>query len=88
MSGKNNIYAYSGTNMRSGKKYNYTSISNFIKERKTSLGDQLKIFIKTDQDVDYKSTVNMLDQMAINNIKKYSLIGQNENEKNFIKQLK
>jgi biopolymer transport protein ExbD len=84
----NNIYAYSGTNISNGKKYNYNSINSLLKKRKNSLGDHFIVFIKTDANVQYKSTVDMLDQMTINDIKKYSLTELNDNEKSFIKQIK
>ncbi len=84
----NNIYAYSGTNISNGEKYNSNSISTLLKKRKNSLGDHFIVFIKTDSNVQYKSTVDMLDQMTINDIKKYSLTELNDNEKSFIKQIR
>lgn len=85
---ENNIYAYSGTNINSGKKYNYNSISSFLKEKKIATGNQLSVIIKPGAGGTYKNTVDMLDQMAINDIKNYTLTDQREIEKNFIKQLK
>ena len=85
---ENNIYAYSGTNIYSGNKYNYNSIRNFLKEKKTKMGNRFGVFIKEGGPGNYKNTVNMLDQMAINDIKNYSMAVPTESEKNFIKQLK
>lgn len=85
---ENNIYAYSGTNINNGKKYNYNSIRNFLKEKKTKTGNQLRVIIKAGTPGNYKNTVNILDQMAINDIKKYALADPTGSEKNFIKELK
>ena len=82
------IYAYSGTNLNSGNKYNYNSIRNLLKERKTKMGNRFGVFIKEGDAGNYKNTTNMLDQMAINDIKNYTLAETTESEKNFIKQLK
>ena len=85
---QNNIYAYSGTDISKGKKYNNVFISKLLREKAAIAGTQLKIFIKEDKSVGYKSTVDILDQMTRNNIKQYFLTELNDNEKNFIKQIR
>ena len=85
---ENNIYAYSGQNMKNGKKYNYNSISKFLKQKKGAAGNQFSVIIKAAAGGTYKNTVDILDQMAINDIKNYVLTDQSEIEKNFLKELK
>lgn len=82
------IYAYSGNNITKGNVCTKTSLENLIKNKKAIAGDRLKIFIKTDEKTDYKSTVDILDQMTANNIKKYFLSEMNTEQKNFIKHLR
>ncbi len=47
--------------------------------------DSLVIVIKPANEASYKATVDILDQMTINHIEKYSMTDLNKKEKEFLK---
>jgi hypothetical protein len=47
--------------------------------------DSLLVMIKPTKEASYKATVDILDLMAINSIKKYSMTDLNKQEKEFLK---
>ena len=81
MYNRDNIYAYPGSDINNGMKYTYSSVSDFLKQKKATAGNELRVLIKAGGDGNYKSTVNILDQMTINHIKYYTLSDQSEKEK-------
>ncbi|HLK30626.1 MAG TPA: hypothetical protein VKT28_18755 [Puia sp.] len=80
------IYAYSGTNIKSGEKYTYNQFRKFLLDKK-SRGD-IYVIIKPSKSCTYKNTVNMLDEMTIDNIKKYALVDLTKDEEKYLEELK
>jgi biopolymer transport protein ExbD len=78
----NKIYYYSGkfsTNAVIGKT-GFKEIRNIIKEKNKSVGPGFVVLIKGDVKSTYKNTVDMLDEMAINDIKRYALVDLTDEE--------
>jgi biopolymer transport protein ExbD len=81
---KTDVYAYEN-DINKGKKFNYNEINNFIKNEKGK-DSSIAFIIKPAKDATYKRTIDILDQMTINNIKKYNLLELTKEEENFIAQ--
>jgi hypothetical protein len=87
--GNDNIYGYIGVNISSGQKYSYgKSINTFLKKIKSDFGQHLFVQIKPSATASYKNTVDILDEMIINMIKKYEMTEPSLSEQNFINSLK
>ncbi len=52
------------------------------------LGKSLEVIIKADEQATYKNTVNMLDEMVINDIKDYKMAEWSGEEKKLIRGIK
>jgi len=79
---KNNmIYGYYANNIHDGKLLGVKEIRSLIErgiEKYTR--DSLVIVIKKDKQATYRNTVDMLDEMSKNGIKRYSLVELGEGE--------
>jgi biopolymer transport protein ExbD len=72
----NKVYYYTG-NSGTGKEVNtisYKAVRNMVGKHKKMYGDKIVVVIKPHQNCSYKNTVDILDEMTINDIKKYSLV--------------
>jgi biopolymer transport protein ExbD len=77
----NTIYAYKQNQMQSGRFYNTESIKKEISDNK-----EIAIVIKPSAKTSYQFTVDMLDQMTINDVKKYAMVDLSKEEQKFIDQ--
>jgi len=86
---KQSVYAYPGNDISKGKKYSWNGVSLrlYLLQMKQALGRKLFVAIKSSPDATYKNTVDILDEMTINDIKLYSLLEMSKEEENFINQL-
>jgi biopolymer transport protein ExbD len=83
-------YGYTGNDYSSGKMYTYRdgSLKEFLVRLKKEKKDAFTIVIKPAKGATYKNTVDFLDEMVINNIKRYALVDITTKEESFIKQLR
>lgn len=75
------VYYYEGDDPTTMQVSNFKGIREKIidKRQRTSEKD-LVMIIKPDQDATYKNTVDMLDEMTINGIKKYAMVSVRPDE--------
>src|ERR1700674_3613958 len=75
--GKNNvIYYYEGELAPNGANFkttNYKDVRTIILDKKRTNEKDLVVVIKPDDDATYKNTVDMLDEMTINEVKRYAM---------------
>jgi len=84
-----NIYAYQGKDITRGLVYNYKTIDGYIKSQVKQLSaDGFAVIIKPNDDSSYKNVVDILDEMKMNNIEKYTLVDITKDEVAYIKTLK
>ena len=57
-----------------------------LDKKKTTPADDLYIIIKPDKDATYKNAVDVLDEMTINDIKRYSMVDPTPEEYKLIQQ--
>jgi biopolymer transport protein ExbD len=83
------VFYYSGNEITKGKTVAFPALREVIvtKKNNTSLKDFI-VFIKPSEGATYKNTVDVLDEMTINDIKKYSIVEITPNEINYINSLK
>lgn len=88
MLGKSNvIYYYYGSDPTKMQTSGYKDLRKIILDkRKTTPVDDLYIIIKPDKDATYKNAVDVLDEMTINDIKRYSMIDPTPEEYKLIQQ--
>ncbi len=83
----NLVYGYSGNNITTGKTYNYAEVRTLIKQESVKYPpEKFVITIRPTETATYKNTIDILDEMTINNIKKYEVVGISDNEKEFVHQ--
>lgn len=78
------IYCYPGENLDSGHVYsllNTNSFRKFLQTQKKQFGDSLLVILKPAINAGYNSTVDVLDEMSINEIQKYVLLELTSEEK-------
>jgi biopolymer transport protein ExbD len=88
MLGKGNvIYYYFGNDPTKMQTTGYKDVRKVILDKKKSTpADDLYIIIKPDKDATYKDAVDVLDEMTINDIKRYSMIDPTPEEYKLIQQ--
>jgi biopolymer transport protein ExbD len=79
MLGKNNqVYYYEGQLAPDGSNFMSTNFKGIreviINKRRTTPPDDLVIVIKPNEEATYKNTVDILDEMTINDIKRFALV--------------
>lgn len=89
MLGKNNaIYYYEGTLDPTGanfKSTNFKEIRNIIIDKKKRTNpEDFVVVIKPSDQATYKNTVDILDEMTINNVKRYAMVDLFDVEKQLI----
>jgi biopolymer transport protein ExbD len=82
MMGKGDVvYYYFGSDPQKMQTTGYKDIRKIILDKKkTTPVDDFYITIKPDKDATYKNAVDILDEMAINDIKRYSMIDPTADE--------
>lgn len=79
------VYGYYASTITGGRSLELKEVRDLIQEGiKKYTRDSLVVIIKPGEEATYKNTVDMLDEMAINDIKKYSLVDISNEEKEFI----
>ncbi|HEY5406321.1 MAG TPA: biopolymer transporter ExbD [Ginsengibacter sp.] len=88
MLGKSNvIYYYYGSDPTKMQTTGYKDLRKIILDkRKSTPADDLYIIIKPDKDATYKNAVDVLDEMTINDIKRYSMVDPTPDEYKLIQQ--
>jgi biopolymer transport protein ExbD len=79
MLGKNNqVYYYEGQLAADGSNFMSTNFKGIrdviINKKRTTPPDDLVIVIKPNEEATYKNTVDILDEMTINDIKRFALV--------------
>jgi biopolymer transport protein ExbD len=92
--GGTNLFYYFGTeeeameqNKITQTAYSENAIGNVIRQKQISLGeakDSMIVLIKAGRDAAYKNLVDILDEMTINNVKRYSIVNISTHEKTFL----
>ena len=84
------VYAYQGTEYSKGAIYKTTgSLREYLIQIKKEANDRsFAVIIKPLTSATYKNTVNVLDEMTINNIRRYSMIDANEQDQKIIESLR
>ncbi len=81
----NKAFVYEGNNLLSMQAISYNNIRKIIIEKKkkaeqNKIANEFIILIKPTQEANYKQVVNVLDEMAINEVQRYALIDSNPKE--------
>jgi len=81
-----NVFGYYGDFIKGGRSVSGNDTDKLIADGfKMFSKDSLVVVIKPTKEASYKATVDILDQMTINNIEKYSMTDPNKQEKEFLK---
>lgn len=82
------FYCYKGKNLKSGHVVHIekeNGIREFVIKNKQKEGkDSVEFILKTAPGATYKCTVNMLDEMTVNEVKKYILLDATKEENEFL----
>lgn len=77
----NQVYYYEGQLLPDGSNFKTSSFdpekgirSEIIHKKKTTPAEDLVIVIKPNEEATYKNTVDMLDEMTINEVKRFALV--------------
>jgi biopolymer transport protein ExbD len=88
MSKDNHVYYYEGKLAPDASNFTPTSFKEIrdviIKKKKNTPIEDLVIVIKPNEEATYKNTVDMLDEMTINEIKRFALVDISETENRLI----
>ena len=80
------VFGYYGDFIKGGRSVLISETDKLIEDGwKMFSKDSLVVVIKPTENASYKETVDMLDQMTINKIEKYSMTDLNKQEKEFLK---
>ena len=83
------IYYYEGNNSKSGKFASFTEIRTpLIEKRNSTDPKKFIVIIKPSPNSTYKNGVDALDQMTINEIKRYAMVEITEEEQLIVDALK
>lgn len=85
ISGSNDIYAYWGDDIRSGKKYTYPELTDLLKVK--TRDKDLSVLIRPSATSTYKHTVNILDVMKNTDIKHYALVDIKREQEDYLRQI-
>jgi len=83
--GADGIFAYTGANIKSGKKYTYKEIRHLLLAKKPGKG--FSVVIKPSKSSSYKNTVNILDEMLQAEVGKYSMVEITMEEEAYLRQV-
>jgi biopolymer transport protein ExbD len=83
----NMIYGYSGNDITAGKICDHTNIKNLIKQELGKYhSTNFVVTIRPAETATYRNTVDILDEMTINNIKEYEVVAITNIEREFVHQ--
>lgn len=83
---KEDAYAYSGGDMKSGKKYAYSEVKELLAAQKSN--DNLVVYIRPTGNSVYKNTVELLDEMIKDGIRKYSMADASKEEEEYVSHIR
>ncbi len=87
--GNNKIYYYKGINTENGKLISFKEARNLLNKTKNSIpAEKFIVLIKPTDYSTYKNAVDALDEMAINDIKRYAMVDITEKEQLIVDALK
>jgi hypothetical protein len=78
-------YAYNGANMKKGSKYTYKELGLYLATKKSR--SDFFVVIKPGEKSSYKSTVDMLDLMTVEEVRNYKMEDPTKEEQAFINEL-
>jgi biopolymer transport protein ExbD len=78
------VYSYLGDAIETGKHFFANQLHDHLSGQKKVLPGSVTIFIKTDKNSPYQKTVDVLDEMTINDFKDFVIVDINEKEKQFL----
>ena len=82
--GNNKIYAYEGLDVKTGNYYQLKTIRDRIKQsQKKFPAKDFVVLIKPSTKASYANTVDILDEMTINKVERYSIVDLTKDEKQF-----
>ena len=85
---KNRVFYYEGNNPLMMKTTNYSSLRTIIlKKKNTTKARDFFVIIKPGKDATYKNTIDVLDEMSINDVSRYAISDPGSDETNRIQQL-
>lgn len=88
MNQSNNVFYYEGELMPDGSNFkstNFKEVRNVILDKKKNTRpDDFVVIIKPGPEATYKNTVDMLDEMAISDVKRYALVDITSQDLQFI----
>lgn len=88
MSKDNNVFYYEGELLPDGSNFkstNFKEIRNVILDKKKNTKpDDFVVIIKPGPEATYKNTVDMLDEMAIGDVKRYALVDITSQDLQFV----
>ena len=80
------VFGYYGDLIKEGRSVSVDETGKLIADGwKMFSKDSLVVVIKPTEEASYRSTVDILDQMTINQVQKYSMTDLNKQEKEFLK---
>src|SRR4030095_4395714 len=80
------VFGYYGDFIKGGRSVSLKEMKKLIADGwKMFSKDSLVVVIKPSEKATYKATIDILDQMTINQIEKYSMTDLNKQEKEFLK---
>ena len=80
------VFGYYGDSLKGGRSVSVVETGNLIADGwKMFSRDSLVVVIKPTEQASYKATVDILDQMNLNHIEKYSMTDLNQQEKEILK---
>jgi len=85
LSNEEEIYAYTGSDLRTGKKYTYPELREMLKTKKKD--KQFSVVIRPAASSNYKNTVNALDEMKTAGIQHYALVDITKGEEDYLRQI-
>ncbi len=82
------VYCYQDSDIKNGAFYSLGRVNSFRKELirvKKMSSSSFSVIIKSTNKATYKSTIDILDEMTINNIENYTIVDATEEETRLIK---
>lgn len=81
------IYEYEGTEVSTGAQHDYSAIDTLLAKGLKKYRDSLMVIVEPSAESNYKSVVDVLDKIKLNNIGKYALVDLPAEDSAFIKNL-
>ena len=85
----NTVFTYENNDLRSGQLFDYKTVRAFLARRMSeSDSGKIVVLIKPAQKATYQNTVDILDEMTVNKVKRYVMLESTPAEESFIASLK